>query len=113
MDRDPSRITALTEAQRAKRDARLKKDGEEPERPGVCGGGRGCVCACVFVFVFVCVCLWVGGCEVVPPNPLLLLLLLLLHCYAQILLSKRYFAIMRPSITPHTSRAVPSWRSVV
>ena len=85
MDRDPSRVTALTEAQRAKRDARLKKDGEEPERPGVWGGGRGCACACVFVCV--CACVWVGGCEVAPPNPLLLLLLL--HCYAQILLSKR------------------------
>ena len=87
MDRDPSRVTALTEAQRAKRDARLKKDGEEPERPGVWGGVRVrvCVCACGCVCVLVCGCGCVG--EVAPPNPLLLLLLL--HCYAQLLLSKR------------------------
>lgn len=34
VERDPSRLTALTAASVAKRDARLKKDGEEPERPG-------------------------------------------------------------------------------
>eukprot|EP00802_Teleaulax_amphioxeia_P011061 Tamp_11091.p1 GENE.Tamp_11091~~Tamp_11091.p1 ORF type:complete len:511 (-),score=143.10 Tamp_11091:426-1760(-) len=32
--RDASRLTALTAASEAKRDARLRKDGEEPERPG-------------------------------------------------------------------------------
>jgi len=32
--RDPARLTALTAAAEAKRDARLRKDGEEPERPG-------------------------------------------------------------------------------
>eukprot|EP00277_Geminigera_cryophila_P009580 CAMPEP_0179406676 /NCGR_PEP_ID=MMETSP0799-20121207/1036_1 /TAXON_ID=46947 /ORGANISM="Geminigera cryophila, Strain CCMP2564" /LENGTH=462 /DNA_ID=CAMNT_0021177785 /DNA_START=72 /DNA_END=1461 /DNA_ORIENTATION=+ len=34
VERDPSRLTALTAASVAKRDARLKQDGEPPERPG-------------------------------------------------------------------------------
>ena len=34
VDRDPSRLTALTAASVAKRDANMRRNGEEPERPG-------------------------------------------------------------------------------